>query len=217
VMNKKISELNLKALRSQMNPHFTFNVLNSIQYYVAKKDTEQALQFITKFSRLIRTILDQSRNLYITLEEEINLLRLYLELEKLRFEDKFSFSISADEGLNLQSVKIPGMLIQPFVENAIKHGLQFKKGEAHIAVYFEAGNSGLLCRVIDNGIGRKAAAIHVQSERHKSAGTAIVNERMEALNILYDNNLKSSTEDLTDGEGNATGTAVTIEIPYKSA
>ncbi|HKR07448.1 MAG TPA: histidine kinase [Bacteroidia bacterium] len=215
-LNKKIAELDLKSLRSQMNPHFTFNVLNSIQYYVAKKDTEQALQFITKFSRLIRMILDQSRNPFISLEDEIKMLKLYIELEELRFENKFTCSVGFNNELNLQAILIPGMLIQPFVENAVKHGIQHKKGHARIEIFFKSVDSKLICTITDNGIGRKEAEkLKLSNGDHKSTGTSIVNERIEALNILSGNTLKSTTIDLTDESGSPVGTRVTIEIPFK--
>jgi hypothetical protein len=216
-LNKKFSELNLNALRSQMNPHFTFNVLNSIQYYIAKKDSESAQLYITKFSRLIRMILDQSRDEFISLAEEMRMLTLYIELEELRFENKFSYTIRADQKLNTSNILIPGMLIQPFVENSIRHGIKFKKGDARVEIKFEAMDSLLVCTIIDNGIGRKEAAKHKDSDvEYKSIGTAIVDERIQALSILFDGKLKNHVTDLTDDNGNAAGTCVTIEIPFKT-
>lgn len=216
-LNKKFSELNLNALRSQMNPHFTFNVLNSIQYYIAKKDSESAQLYITKFARLIRMILDQSRTEFISLAEEIKMLTLYIELEELRFENKFSYTIHADEKLNTSSILIPGMLIQPFVENSIRHGINFKKGDAHVDIKFTAMDSLLVCTIMDNGIGRKEAAkLKNPVEGYKSMGTAIVDERIRALSILFDGKLKNYVVDLADENGNAAGTRVTIEIPFKT-
>ncbi len=214
-VNKKISELNLKALRSQMNPHFTFNVLNSIQYYVAKKDTEQALQYISKFSRLIRMILEQSRSLYISLDDEIKMLTLYLELEELRFENKFTYSVVFDQDLDLRSVSIPSMLIQPIVENAVKHGVEFKKGEARIEIQFKLSASVLTCEVKDNGIGRNAVEKMKPDREYKSIGMDIIKDRIEALNLLLSGNFKTKVTDLEDAEGNPKGTCVSIEIPFK--
>ena len=180
-LNKKFSELNLNALRSQMNPHFTFNVLNSIKYYIAKNDPESAQFYISKFSKLIRMILDRSRSEYIRLSEEIEILRLYMELEELRFENKFAYSINVAEKLNPEEIEIPGMLIQPFVENSIKHGIRYKKGEARVNVHFSSTDSVLICTVTDNGIGRQEAEkLKSPSEEYKSMGTAIVNERIDA-------------------------------------
>ncbi len=215
-LNKKFSELNLNALRSQMNPHFTFNVLNSIKYYIAKKDPESAQFYISKFSKLIRLILDQSRTEYITLNEEIEMLKLYMELEELRFENKFKYSITVGEKLNPEEIDIPGMLIQPFVENSIKHGIRYKKGEAKVEVDFTSSDSVLICTITDNGIGRaEAAKLKPADAEHKSMGTTIVNERIEALSILFKGKLRNYTIDLKDEQGNPIGTCVTIEIPFK--
>src|SRR6185436_13701400 len=217
-LNKKFSELNLNALRSQMNPHFTFNVLNSIQYYIVKKDADSAQLYISKFSKLIRMILDQSRTEFISLAEEIKILTLYMELEELRFENKFSYSIKADERLNTEAIYIPGMLIQPFVENSIKHGIRFKKGEARVDINFTSADSVLICTISDNGIGRaEAAKLKPAEEEYKSMGTAIVNERIEALSVVFKGKLKNYTSDLKDEHGNPTGTCVTIEIPFKKS
>lgn len=216
-MNKKFSELNLNALRSQMNPHFTFNVLNSIQYYIAKRDSESAQIYITKFSRLIRMILDQSRTEFISLAEEIRMLTLYIELEELRFEKKFSYSINTDPKLNTSSIFIPGMLIQPFVENSIRHGIRFKKGDAQVDINFTASDSLLICTITDNGIGREEAAkLKASNEEYKSVGTAIVDERIQALSILFNGKLKNYISDLTDENGHPAGTRVTVEIPFKT-
>jgi ligand-binding sensor domain-containing protein len=215
-LNKKFSELNLNALRSQMNPHFTFNVLNSIQYYIAKKDSESAQLYITKFSRLIRMILDQSRTQFISLAEEIKMLTLYIELEELRFENKFSYTINTNDKLNPSRIFIPGMLIQPFIENSIRHGIHFKKGAARVDVNFTTSDSILICTITDNGIGRQAAAkLKDTAEGYKSMGTAIVDERIQALSTLFDGKLKNYITDLTDENGNAAGTRVTVEIPFK--
>ena len=216
-LNRKFSELNLNALRSQMNPHFTFNVLNSIQYYIAKQDAESAQIYITKFSRLIRMILDQSRTEFISLTEEIRILKLYIELEELRFEKKFSHSINVGTGLETSSIYIPGMLIQPFVENSIKHGIRFKKGEANVVIEFRTADSVLICTITDNGIGREEAArLKPENGEFKSIGTEIVKDRIEALSILFKGKLKNYTHDLLDEQGNPAGTRVTIEVPFKT-
>jgi ligand-binding sensor domain-containing protein len=216
VLNKKFSDLNLNALRSQMNPHFTFNVLNSIKYYIAKKDSESAQLYISKFSRLIRMFLNQSRSEFITLHDEIKMLTLYMELEELRFENKFTYAINVDDRLNTEEIDIPGMLIQPFVENSIKHGIRLKTGEARVEVAFTLVDSILVCTITDNGIGREQAGLRKSDDNeYKSMGTAIVADRIEALGILYKGKLKNYTIDLKDENGNAAGTCVKLEIPYK--
>jgi LytS/YehU family sensor histidine kinase len=212
----QVLETEIKALRSQMNPHFTFNVLNSIQYYVSENDLDAAELYLEKFSSLIRMILDQSRSTYISLEQEITMLRLYLELEEMRFEKKFNYAITVDPALKIHDILLPGMLIQPIVENAIKHGIRHKEGEAFINVEFTLKNAALLCHVTDNGVGRAEAAKLKSATGHKSAATSITKERMEALGSLYHIRLTYKTEDLYDREGVATGTRVSVEMPYIS-
>lgn len=210
---QQILETEMKALRLQMNPHFTFNVLNSIQYFVSENDMESAELYLEKISTLIRLILDQSRSAYISLEQEVNMLRLYLELEEMRFEKKFTYSLALDSNINVSKTLIPGMLIQPIVENAIKHGIEHKEGKAIINISFSLKDSILLCRVTDNGIGRINAEKYKTSNTHKSAATSIIKERMDALSSIYNIKLSYKTEDLIDEEGNPEGTSVTIEIP----
>jgi LytS/YehU family sensor histidine kinase len=144
------------------------------------------------------------------------MLTLYIELEELRFENKFTYTIHTDEKLNTSSIFIPGMLIQPFVENSIRHGIRFKKGDARVDINFTVSDSILICSITDNGIGRQEAAkLKNSTEEYKSMGTAIVDERIQALGILFDGKLKNYISDLTGEDGKATGTRVTVEIPFK--
>jgi tetratricopeptide (TPR) repeat protein len=213
----EILEVKMQALRAQMNPHFTFNILNSIQYYAGENDMKAVQHYLRQFSKLIRLILDQSRTSYIKLEQEIKMLKLYLELEEMRFEKKFEYVLDIESTLDIGKIRIPGMLIQPLVENAIKHGIEHKEGEALIKVAFYAENSTLICSVTDNGIGRsEAMRLKTGDDTHVSAATAIINERMEALSSIYNIRLQCKTEDLFDSAGLASGTCVTIEIPIKS-
>lgn len=211
----QVLETEMKALRSQMNPHFTFNVLNSIQYYAGGNDMESVQLYLQKFSTLIRMILEQSRASYISLEQEISMLKLYLELEEMRFEKKFNYAISVDPKLEPAKILIPGMLIQPIVENAIKHGIEHKKGSAVISLTFAEQNSMLLCTITDNGIGRKAAEElkKKKNTQYQSAATIILKERMEALSSLYNIELACTTEDLVDSDGKPAGTKVLMHIP----
>jgi sensor histidine kinase YesM len=203
----------MKALRSQMNPHFTFNVLNSIQYFISENDMESAELYIEKFASLIRMILDQSRTAYITLEQEISILKLYLELEEMRFEKKFNYTMDIDSKIETGKLLIPGMLIQPIVENAIKHGIRYKEGDAMIKISFSTENSKLVCRVADNGIGQAEAEKLKAGKSHKSVATAIIRERMEALSSIYNIKLAYNTEDIYNEDGKPDGIRVTIEIP----
>ncbi len=212
---RMVSEIEMKALRAQMNPHFTFNVLNSIQYYISKNEIKSAQQYLTKFSRLIRMILDQSRTSYIPLDQEITMLRLYLELEEMRFEKEFKYFIQVDEGLNPGGVLIPGMMVQPVVENAIKYGVEHKKGEAVITVRFSTRNNTLICIVTDNGIGRlEAEKLKSNLNSHKSASTSIIHERVRDMGFIFNVELTYKTEDLIEN-GQPAGTRVYIEMPLQ--
>lgn len=213
---RRVSEIEMKALRAQMNPHFTFNVLSSIQYYIGKNNIESAQRYLTKFSRLIRMILDQSHVAYITLDQEIRMLRLYLELEEMRFENKFRYALKTDGLLNPLSILMPGMLIQPVVENAIKHGIEHKKGEASIEIYFTTQNNMLLCTVKDNGIGRaEAEKLKEGRENHQPFATANIKDRFNDMSMIYGMKLTCTTQDLFDSSGRSMGTLVTMQIPLK--
>jgi hypothetical protein len=164
-----IAELEMKALRAQMNPHFIFNSLNSIQNYILKNDSEKASQYLTKFSRLIRLILDHSNQNFITLSSEIQLLTLYIEMEDMRFEKHFESEISVDDNIDAEHILIPSMLIQPSVENAIWHGLLHKNERGFLKIYFKKLDENLLeVTIEDNGVGRKKlknCAVKHHSER----------------------------------------------------
>lgn len=213
--NRQIAEMQIRALRAQMNPHFTFNVMQSIQYYISHHDFDAARRYLGKFSKLMRTILDHSRFAYIELFDEISTLQDYLDLEKLRFEESFNYSIQIESGIDPHAVKIPTMLIQPYVENALKHGLFSKKNNARIDIAFCIKNQQLVCEISDNGIGRKKAAElgDMRAEQHIPAGTSLVQERIEALNKYYGYSLRSETLDLYDNDNCAAGTKVVLTIP----
>ncbi len=212
----EVLAIKMQALRAQMNPHFTFNILNSIQYYAGENDMKAVQHYLRQFAKLIRMILDQSRASYITLEQEINMLKLYLELEKMRFEEKFKYTLVTDDKLEIKKIFIPGMLIQPIIENAIKHGIEHKEGEAVIEVSFYSRNSTLICTVTDNGIGRAEAMRLHKEEHHQSLATSIISERMEALSSIFNIHLECITEDLMDSEGQPAGTRVIVEIPINN-
>jgi LytS/YehU family sensor histidine kinase len=142
------------------------------------------------------------------------MLRLYLELEEMRFEKKFSYSIKPDENINPEKIFIPGMIIQPFVENSVKHGVRNKTGDGFIEIYFSLNRFALICTVTDNGMGRKEAGKTKLTE-HKSTGTSIVEDRIETLNTLSEIKMKTTTEDVLDENGNVAGTKVILEIPFK--
>ncbi|WP_130735731.1 histidine kinase [Flavobacterium sp. J27] len=208
----ELAVLKLENLKSQMNPHFIFNALNSIQEYIVLNQKHLASSYLAKFADLIRAYLNHSSKGYLSLKEEIECLNIYLELEKLRFEEKFSYKI-----INLVSkdeVKIPTMLIQPYVENAIKHGLLHKKGDRFLKILFEilADNQMLKCIIEDNGIGREKAA-QLQRKRHQSFATQANKNRLELLNFGKEKKIGVTIEDVKNENNEVIGTKVILIIP----
>ncbi|WP_345241744.1 two-component regulator propeller domain-containing protein [Nibrella saemangeumensis] len=213
--SKKLSEMEMQALRAQMNPHFIFNSLNSINRFIMKNEAEAASDYLSKFSKLIRLILQNSNAPGVTLENELNALQLYLELESLRFEKKFSFQIHCASGVELAYLEIPPLLIQPYVENAIWHGLMHKQGSGHIDISVACERDWLLCTVQDDGIGRqRAAELKSQSvTRNKSLGMTITAHRLALLNQGAERQTAVEVVDLVDSLGEPCGTRVQLKIP----
>lgn len=212
----RVSELT--ALKAQMNPHFVFNALNSIQEYVLTEQTELANDYLGKFARLMRRPLDQSQQISVTLSEEIELLELYLELEAIRFEEGFVYSIEVEDGLNIEETGIPAMIVQPFVENAIKHGLMHKKDDRELSVKFSRSQGSVVCQIVDNGIGLEASKkLNAKRQQtHRSFGTGAIRKRLELLNA--DSNAKIMLEmiDRSQANSNISGTLVILRIPIKN-
>jgi ligand-binding sensor domain-containing protein len=210
---KKLAEVEMKALKAQMNPHFIFNSLNSINRYIIKSDPEKASLYLTKFSKLIRLILDNSNNKLISLEQELTALKLYIELEVLRFNEKFTYSISVNEDVNPLAVGVPPMIIQPFVENAIWHGLLHKESAGKLEVRIERYGDSLKCIIADNGVGRaKAAEAKSKAvDKEKSFGMKITGDRLAMLN--GEATVESiEVIDLMDSENQPAGTQVIVKI-----
>jgi ligand-binding sensor domain-containing protein len=180
----KIIESEMKSLRSQMNPHFIFNSLNSINGFVIENKTHLASDYLTKFARLIRLILENSKNETITLEKELDTLKLYLLMESLRFEDKFEYHIQIEEGIELEEIFIPPLIIQPFVENAIWHGLLHRTSKGKLEINIFQKSNQLSIEVIDDGIGREKSATYknIKHESRKSYGIEITKQRILSLN-----------------------------------
>jgi len=214
-IKRSMTELTQRNLRQQMNPHFIFNILNSIQYAIYQKDTVTVNEYLGKFSLLMRKTLENSRHTTITLKEELDMAALYLELEAIRFKDKLTWEIKVDDEIDLLDCRVPAMLIQPFLENAISHGLKNKPGHGHVAIFLTQQEDHIRCVVEDDGIGRKAAAgIAAETNaRHESLGTAIIHSRVELINDLYAKDLKIAIEDLYDPSGKPCGTRVVIHLP----
>ena len=214
----KMAELEQMALRSQMNPHFIFNCLNSIQSYVMDKDTRGANEFITNFSRLIRQTLDISARSKISLEEEIKYISTYLELEKRRFENKFVYTIVVNPDLERETVHIPPLILQPYVENAIRHGIGHRQDQnGHIGIRMDANDDFLVCTIEDNGVGRKLAAQYKGGNNieYQSQGMALTAKRIDILNSTNRPPIKIFIEDIEDLEGLAAGTRITIYFPIR--
>lgn len=202
----------ISALRAQMNPHFIFNSLNSIQHLIIANKREAAVKYLNKFSLLMRNLLETSIEKSIVLSEEINLLRKYLELESLRFDHSFTYTIEVDASLNPDLIEVPMLVVQPFVENALVHGLLPKKeGVKTLRVGFKKENNILICEVEDNGIGRQASqnSITYLKSKKKSRGIEITSKRLSIQNPFIENQI--TFEDLVDESGAAIGTKVIIK------
>lgn len=214
LIDKKITNLRLENLRSQMNPHFIFNALNSIQDYIVSNEKELASSYLVKFSRLIRMYLEYSQQNEITLEEELKALKLYLELEKVRFEDELDYTINVAKNLKTPHIKVPSLFIQPYVENALKHGLLHKSADRKLNVKAQIiSQNKLQITVEDNGIGREQSEkIKQTHQQHKPFATKANEERVH----LYKNKLKRditiTIEDLKHSDQTASGTKVFITM-----
>jgi len=208
------AELEQTALRAQMNPHFIFNALNSIQHYILNKETEYAYDYLAKFSKLIRQVLINSEQNTITLNKEIETLKLYIELEQRRFKNRFDFEINYADDFTEHDISVPTMLIQPFVENAIWHGImnldENKKGK--LILSFGLNSKMLKIGIEDNGIGRKEAALRKVNNEYKSVGVLFTQKRLELLKAVTKQQTEIIITDLTDNKGNAAGTKVEILI-----
>ncbi len=217
-MNRQISEIKQANLRQQMNPHFIFNTLNSIQYYMYQHDKLATNNYLTKFSSLMRKVLENSQHTSVPLRDELDALNLYLELEMIRFKDKFEYEIIVDEEIDTLLYKVPTMLIQPYVENSISHGLMPCDNKGLVKIELRLQKEWILCTIEDNGIGREAARERkMRSDRHgNSLGTMIVSSRLDLVNSLYGTSLRTMYTDLKNESGEPAGTRVEIQIPILS-
>jgi sensor histidine kinase YesM len=214
-LQQLVTDSNLAALRSQMNPHFIFNSLNSISNYILKADTANANLYLNKFSVLIRKILEHTKNSLISLSEEVKLLQLYLELEKLRFGDKMNFKISVSEDLLEEDIRVPSMVIQPYIENAVKHGIAPLLNRAgFISVDFKRTDTSLLCTIDDTGIGiNRSKKQHANTAEHHSMGIDITQNRIAIINAMRESKI---TADVVDKEAmnlKETGTIIKLSFP----
>lgn len=213
---KQIAESEMSALRAQMNPHFIFNVLNSINRYILMSDGETASRYLTQFARLIRLVLENSKTAKVPLEADMEALKLYINMEKLRFLDKFDYKLNIDEDIDQQFTQIPPLLIQPYVENAIWHGLMQKEDGGMLIISLKLENETLLSVTIeDNGIGRTNSALLKSKTalNHKSFGLQMTKDRISIVNRLYGIQTAVKIEDLYDADEEPSGTRVTLTIP----
>ena len=213
-MQQQKTELEMQALRAQMNPHFIFNSLNSINMFILENNKLQASGYLSKFSRLVRLILQNSQEAFIPLEKELEALRLYLELESLRFDNKFEYKISIDGNVDTTMLKVPPLIIQPYAENAIWHGLMHKKERGHLEIELYTEKETLFCKITDDGVGReRAAALRSKSASiNKSLGMRITADRIAILQQKNQGNYIKIT-DLVLPDGSAGGTEVIIKMP----
>lgn len=215
IKQKQMEELKMTALQSQMNPHFLFNSLNSINNFVLKNDKEKASDYITKFSRLIRVILKSSSSVTISLSEELGILGLYVKLEQMRINDGFEYIVNIDNDLNLDEVEVPPLFLQPYIENSIWHGIIHAEGDKKVELSIKKEGENIRCEVVDNGIGidTSRSQPHKQISRRKFFGTQATENRIKLLHrqskVIVD------ISDISNEE--TTGTKVTLVFPISLA
>ena len=216
VFAQKIAETEMTALRAQMNPHFIFNCLNSIKLYTLENESQTASDYLTKFSQLIRLVLENSRSEKITLHKELETLTLYIELEAMRFKEKVRYQIHLSPEIDSHYIEIPPLLLQPYVENAIWHGLMHRSEGGMISIEVSQPTDALLhIEITDNGVGREKAGEHKSKSatKQKSFGLQMTSDRIHLINQLYQINTEVQIIDLKDADNKAIGTRVIIEIP----
>jgi tetratricopeptide (TPR) repeat protein len=206
--------LALKSLRGQMNPHFIFNALNSVNQFISNQDERTANRFLSEFSQLMRLVLENSQEDFISLRQEQEILALYLKLEHYRFRDKFDFRISSTDDIDPELIEIPPMLIQPYIENAVWHGLRYKESKGLLQLKYEKHEDHMVITVEDDGIGRQRSAElkTVNQRKHQSTGLKNIDERMQIINRVYHTDYRVVIDDLSGG----TGTRARIFIPLNS-
>jgi streptogramin lyase len=219
-IEKLISELRLKSLQSQLNPHFIFNSLNAIQQFINTENKKSANDYLAKFARLMRLYLNGSDSQFITLKQELDVLKLYCSLEHLRFADKFDYDINIDTAIRLEDYDVPAMLLQPHVENAIRHGLiPNQKAKNFLQINIKKDINNVVCEIIDNGIGRsRSLELKGKSNTdHRSMGNKISKERLEMIRALKLAYISEKISDLSDEYGQSAGTKVEILIFKRSS
>jgi LytS/YehU family sensor histidine kinase len=217
-LQQQSAELEMQALRAQMNPHFIFNCLSSINKFILKSESRAASDYLTRFSRLIRRVLTNSQLSMIPLNDEIEMLKLYLDMERLRFDNAFDYNIVYANTIEPEMIYIPPMLLQPFCENAIWHGLMHKEEQGRLDIVMSIENEELHCVITDNGVGRaKAMEIKNRSgEKQKSFGLKITTERLALFNSGKISQSFYHTEDVLDKQAQVAGTRVSLVVKYRN-
>ncbi len=211
---KNFTQLKLENLRSQMNPHFVFNSLNSLQNYILSNDKTLASSYLVRFSRLMRLYLDHSRRSFISLKQEIAALKLYVELEKERYGDGFEYDFAFAKAIDLNNFLVPSLLLQPYVENAINHGLHHKKGDKNLIIRFEQPHEDqLLIFIVDDGVGRKYANSLNEENNHEPFSMMANKKRLDLMNTYYGEKLEITVSDRENPDGSPAGTQVKITLP----
>lgn len=214
-MHLQMLELEAKALRAQMNPHFVFNCLNSIKSLIQQKDEDKAINYLTTFSKLIRTIFHHSDKREVTLFDEIETCKLYVQLESMRFGNKFSYLFCVDETLDLKSIQVPALIVQPFIENAIWHGIVPKEEGGCVNVAVKRENENICCIVDDNGIGRETSMQNKfkgDPSTHQSKGVHLTQSRLDLDSTLNERNATLEIVDKKDENEKAAGTRVILRL-----
>ena len=199
-----------------MNPHFVFNSLNSIQHYIFNSKSDEAVKYLNKFAKLMRVILNNSDKPTVAIEDDLEALKLYLELEQMRFEDKFEYKFEVDKNVDLDYDIMPPMLLQPYVENAILHGLTPRKDKGLLTIGIRNEENFIVCTITDNGIGRKKSAEikrTMPGTKHKSFGMKITEERLRILNEISLSQHRVKIIDLENEDGSSAGTTVELHVP----
>ena len=207
-----LAETETAILRLQMNPHFIFNSLNSISSYILQEETDQAYDYLVDFSKLMRMILDFAEKPFIALADEIELLKRYIKTEAMRFEKEIDCQINIADGLDTEEIQLPTMILQPFVENAILHGLARKKEAGIIKLTFQRKNNSLICAIEDNGLGRKVASKNKQ-KHHQSKALKITERRLKLLGEQRKREASFEIKDLLAEDGVSLGTQVCLKFP----
>ena len=219
--HRKLVDMKQNLMRTQMNPHFIFNALNSIKLYIINNEKEQAVYYLNKFSKLIRTILNSSTKKEITLEEEIENSKLYVQIENIRFENSVHFKVELADNVPIKDINVPPLILQPFLENAIWHGLSLKEGEKQLKIKLENDVKAKCINIliIDNGIGREKALALKKQRIHnkKSLGIQLTKDRLKAFMKEFNRDFSIKIIDLFDINDSANGTQIIIKIPYQKA